>query len=84
MAFDDPNDPLATPLPQDDSPVSEPDDIPPAQAGQIDDTHPATDTNVQAEEEYDEGLSGAAEAAELNTDSAVKDYNPEQDDDQAL
>ena len=36
-----------------------------AQAGsQLDDTHPATDTNVQPEEAYDEGVSGAAEAAQ--------------------
>jgi hypothetical protein len=31
---------------------------------QLDDTHPATDSNIQPEEEYDEGVSGAAEAAE--------------------
>lgn len=30
----------------------------------LDDTHPATDTNIQQEELYDEGLPGAAEVSE--------------------
>jgi hypothetical protein len=47
-----------TKLPDEDSPRSDPDDI----AKTLDDTHPATDTNIDSAEEYDEGLSGAAEA----------------------
>jgi hypothetical protein len=34
------------------------------QSAQIGSTHPATDTNIQPEEVYEEGLSGAAEASE--------------------
>jgi hypothetical protein len=43
-------------------------------ASTIDPTHPVTDTNVQPEETYDEGVSGAAEAAEPNAGNAVTDY----------
>jgi hypothetical protein len=32
--------------------------------GPIDDTHPATDTNIDPHELYDEGVSGASEAGE--------------------
>src|SRR5690348_6249103 len=42
----------------------------------LDDTHPATDTNLQPQETYDEGVSGAAEAQEPNAGSAVTDYTP--------
>lgn len=35
--------------------------------GTLDDTHPATDTNMQREELYDEGVSGAAEASDPNS-----------------
>jgi hypothetical protein len=73
--MDDSNNPLATPLPQGDNPVSEPDDIP-VTDNQLDDTHPQTDTNVDITEEYDEGLSGAAEASEPNADNDVVDYDP--------
>ena len=45
-------------LPDQDNPLSDPDDVP----RYIDDTHPDTDTNIDPAEEYDEGLSGAAEA----------------------
>jgi hypothetical protein len=41
-----------------DNPRSDPVDVP----KEIDDTHPSTDTNIDPAEEYDEGLSGAAEA----------------------
>jgi hypothetical protein len=34
------------------------------QGRELDDTHPATDSNIDAQELYDEGLSGAAEAQE--------------------
>jgi hypothetical protein len=49
-----------TKLPDEDNPMSDPDDIP----KKLDDTHPSTDTNIDPMEEYDEGLSGAAEAEE--------------------
>jgi hypothetical protein len=45
----------------------------------LDDTHQVTDTNLQAEEEYDEGLSGAAEADEPNVGNAVVGYDPTKD-----
>ena len=45
----------------------------------LDDTHPATDTEVETEEWYDEGTSGAAEASEPNAGSAVLGYDPEKD-----
>ena len=42
----------------------------------IPDDHPQTDTNVQPEEQYDEGVSGAAEVEDDSSQSAVADYNP--------
>lgn len=42
----------------------------------LDDTHPVTDTNVQPEEQYDEGVSGAAEAQEPNAGNAVTGFAP--------
>jgi hypothetical protein len=47
-----------TRLPDEDNPMSDPYDVPKV----LDDTHPTTDTNIDPTEEYDEGLSGAAEA----------------------
>jgi hypothetical protein len=47
--------------------------------GVLDDTHPATDSALEPTELYDEGVSGAAEASEPSSDSAVVDYHPEQD-----
>jgi hypothetical protein len=38
-------------------------------------THPATDTNIELEEWYDEGLSGAAEASEPNANDKVIRYH---------
>ena len=55
-----PDDTNLTRLPGEHNPMSDPDDVP----KQLDDTHPATDTNIDPTEEYDEGLSGAAEAEE--------------------
>lgn len=46
---------------------------------QLDDTHPDTDTGIQKEELYDEGVSGAAESAEPNDNSSVVDYTPPDD-----
>jgi uncharacterized protein (DUF2267 family) len=48
-------------------------------AGQIDDTHQVTDTNLQPEEIYEEGYAGAAEAQEPNAGNAVVGYDPAQD-----
>jgi hypothetical protein len=70
-----PDDPVATPLPHGDNPMSEPDDVP-ATDGALDDTHPATDTGIQPEEEYDEGLSGAAEAEEPHVPAEADDDDP--------
>jgi hypothetical protein len=63
-----------TRLPDEETPFNEPDDIPRSDKKAIDDTHPATDANIEAEEEYDKGLSGAAEAAEPNFGNAVTSY----------
>jgi hypothetical protein len=71
-------------LPEDhDTPFSPPDDSQPSddatgdnqQQGTIDPTHPATDTNIEEEELYDEGLSGAAEAEEPKTADTVVGYH---------
>lgn len=40
----------------------------------LDPTHPITDTNIELEELYDEGISGAAEASEPNAGDAVIGY----------
>lgn len=57
-------------------------DNPLTQAGSdntLDDTHPATDTNVQPEEGYDEGVAGAAEAQEPNAGNSAASYTPPAD-----
>lgn len=45
---------------------------------ELDDTHQVTDnaTDIDKQELYDEGLSGAVEAEEPNAHSAVVDYDP--------
>ena len=52
---------------------------------EFDDTHPVTDSggDIQPEELYDEGVSGAVEASEPNAGNAVTDFNPpnQSDDD---
>ena len=59
-----------------------PADEPGQNAAQLDDTHPSTDSNIEREEVYDEGLAGAAEAEEQNTGNAVVDWRkPEEDED---
>ncbi len=45
----------------------------------LDDTHPVTDTNIQPEEVYEEGLPGAAEASEPNDPDFVERYDPDND-----
>lgn len=49
---------------------------------ELDKTHPATDTNIQPEEAYDEGESGAAEASEPNQTDTVIHYKPQKDSEQ--
>lgn len=78
------------PLPQDnDTPFSLPDD-PVSDAAtedielqterdRLDPTHQVTDTNLDSQEAYDEGLSGAAEAEEPNAGDAVVNYDPDKD-----
>lgn len=51
----------------------------PAEQGELDDTHPVTDTEVEPGEEYEEGVSGAAEASEPKADNAVVGYDPAKD-----
>lgn len=56
--------------------------IPPeSRAGEdiLDSTHPATDTNLQPEEAYDEGISGAAEASEPKPNDDVISYDRDKD-----
>jgi hypothetical protein len=66
------SDRLTTPLPQNDNPFGEPEDTPPQDQG-LDDTHPATDSNIDPTEQYQEGLSGAAEASEPNQPATNED-----------
>lgn len=48
---------------------------------ELDETHQATDsaTDLDSQQLYDEGLSGAAEAAEPNAGNAVVGYDPTKD-----
>jgi hypothetical protein len=46
-----------------------------ADATTLDDTHPVTDTNIDPQEEYDEGVAGAAEANEPNPGNNVVGYD---------
>lgn len=50
-------------------------ELPPAEP---DDTHPATDSNIQPEEAYEKGIEGAAGMEKPNKDSAVEDYHAEE------
>ena len=78
---------LIQPLSEDyDTPFSEPtilvDDVAPGlRHEKLDDTHQVTDsaTDIDLHQLYNEGLGGAAEAAEPNLGSAVIDYHPEED-----
>ena len=47
-----------------------------ADDNKLDDTHPITDTDIDQQELYDEGLPGAAEAHEPNAGNDVAGYNP--------
>lgn len=72
------DDSLATSAPGTDNPMGPPDDISDNQAV-LDNTHPITDSNLQIEETYDEGVSGAAEAVEPVQGAAVIGYDPNKD-----
>ena len=69
--FSPPDDTQAAQFPTDNSQQSSDDQ----QFTTIDPTHPATDTNIEEEELYDEGLSGAAEAGEPNSQDTVIGYH---------
>jgi hypothetical protein len=60
------------------------DNLPADDSGQptsdLDSTHPATDSNIQPEELYDEGVSGAAEADEPNSGNAVTGMTGDDDE----
>jgi len=45
----------------------------------LDDTHPDTDTDIQPEDVYEEGVEGATGVSEPNAGNAVVDYHPEND-----
>lgn len=47
--------------------------------GELDVTHPATDSKSDLHEQYDAGLSAAAEASEPNAGNDVVDYDPDKD-----
>lgn len=47
-----------------------------ADDNKLDDTHPVTDTDIDRQELYDEGLPGAAEAHEPNPGNDVTGYTP--------
>lgn len=49
----------------------------------IPDDHPQTDSNIEAPELYDEGISGAAETEDTSGQSAVVDFTPPASDDNA-
>jgi hypothetical protein len=77
-------------LPEDnDTPFSPPDDSVEDATGNpedrrvpaLDDTHQVTDsaTDIDKQELYDEGLSGAVEAEEPNAGNAVIGYDPDKD-----
>jgi hypothetical protein len=69
---DQPHGSTISPLPEDnDTPFS-----PTHKPSKRDDTHPATDTNVEPEEVYEEGLTGAAEIEEPDHGNAVVDFDP--------
>ena len=53
-----------------------------SQPSTLDDTHPVTDSDVEEEDVYDEGISGAANAEEPNAGNAVVGYNPDEDPDE--
>jgi hypothetical protein len=63
--------PISFPNDQADS-GNEPDD---QQGDKIESTHPATDSGLQPEEIYDEGISGAAEVSEPSTGHTILGYD---------
>ena len=68
-------------LPEDHgTPFSAP-DVGPANTDRLNDTHPATDSGLQPEEIYEEGVAGAAEANEPVSDTGVAGYSPPDEQD---
>ena len=66
-------------LPEDyDTPFRPADDIP-DDDDDFPDTHQVTDTDLDDDDEYDEGLEDAAGAHEPNSGSAVLGYDPSKD-----
>ena len=76
---DDTNEPVGT---RDDSGIATPagsNPIPSSSDGSVGSTYPTTDAEVDEQENYDEGLSGATETSEPNVDDTVLGYTPEED-----
>lgn len=73
----------ATPFSAPTDPISDPaaDIDAREESEQLEPTHQATDnaTDIDSQQYYDEGLSGAAEASEPNAGNAVVDYDPAKD-----
>jgi hypothetical protein len=51
-----------------------------AKVSTLDDTHPATDSGLDPQEIYDEGIAGAAEVKEPNSGNSVTSYSEPIDD----
>jgi hypothetical protein len=68
--------PFQPPAPsRDDTGAADDDDLQ-ADDNKLDDTHPITDTDIDQQELYDEGLPGATEAHEPNPGNDVTGYTP--------
>jgi hypothetical protein len=52
------------------------DDSTQASNSTLDSTHPVTDSGIDTQQLYDEGVSGAAGAKEPNSGNSVTDYEP--------
>lgn len=61
--------------------AAEPDSDRQLEENHVPDTHPQTDSNIQPEELYDEGVAGAAEISEPNAGNTVVGYKPPAEDD---
>lgn len=65
---------------RDDTGAADDDDLQ-ADDNKLDDTHPITDTDIDLQELYDEGLPGATEAHEPNAGDDVVSYHKPDDKD---
>ncbi|HEX7368262.1 MAG TPA: hypothetical protein VF261_01235 [Candidatus Saccharimonadales bacterium] len=52
-------------------------------AEKLDDTHPDTDTDIQQEDVYEQGVPGAAGVSEPNAGNTVVDYHSRPQDEEA-